>query len=53
MKDSAVERGRRGPDIDVSMLLGTDHEEFEAASRASGTGRLPLWVITSPDAGPS
>ncbi|MWV65515.1 hypothetical protein GRS48_11900 [Halorubrum sp. JWXQ-INN 858] len=49
MKQSAVERRRRGPDVDVSTLLGDDHEAFTAVLSGEGTG--PVAVVGDPFSG--
>ncbi|MFD1588231.1 hypothetical protein ACFR9U_14715 [Halorientalis brevis] len=49
MKDSTVERGQRWPDVDVSTLLGADHEAFEAA--LSGEEGGPVAVVGDPFSG--
>ena len=49
MKNSAAERRRRGPDVDVPVLLGDDHEAFKAALSGEGTG--PVAVVADPFSG--
>lgn len=48
-KDSAGERGRRWPDVDVPTLLGDDRESFEAV--LSGEGAGPVAVVGDPFSG--
>ncbi|WP_418284001.1 hypothetical protein [Halorubrum sp. DTA46] len=49
MTDSAVERRRRGPDVDVPTLLGDDHEAFNAV--LSGEEAGPVAVVGDPFSG--
>jgi len=49
MMDSAVGRGRQGPDVDVPTLLGDDHEAFETVLSGEGTG--PVAVVGEPFSG--
>ncbi|ACM56581.1 hypothetical protein [Halorubrum lacusprofundi] len=49
MKDSAVERGPWGSDVDVPTLLGDDHEAFEAVLSGEKTG--PVAVVGDPFSG--
>ncbi|WP_435345766.1 hypothetical protein [Haloarchaeobius sp. HRN-SO-5] len=49
MKDSAVERRGRKPDVDVPTLLGEDHEAFKAV--LSGEEAGPVAVVGDPFSG--
>ncbi|MFD1599834.1 hypothetical protein [Halobellus rarus] len=49
MKDSAVKGRRRGPEADVSTLLGDDHEVFKAVLSGEEVG--PVAVVGDPFSG--
>lgn len=49
MKERVVERGRRGPNVDVPTLLGDDHEAFTAVFSGEGAG--PVAVVGDPFSG--
>lgn len=49
MKESIVERGHRGPNVDIPTLVGDDHEAFTAV--LSGEGAGPVAVVGDPFSG--